>query len=111
MRLIEPEIKGIIWSCEDVFKKHNMGLKGVSLYLFGSRTNDALKGGDIDLLLRVPKEILPRVKTLKLDISREIKNRLGEQKIDILIIDQDQPQDAFHRIALEQAVLLKEWCK
>ena len=92
-----------------IFKKNNVGLTGISLCLFGSRTDDALKGGDIDLLLRVSKKILEKIKKLKLDISREIKNRIGEQKIDILIIDQDPPKDAFHRLAIEHAIILKEW--
>lgn len=109
MRLIESEINGIIFACEDILKRNNMRAEGVSLYLFGSRTNDSLKGGDIDLLLRVPKEMQHEIEKLKLDISREIKNRIGEQKIDILIIGQDQPKDAFHRLAIEQAIILKEW--
>ena|SRR3989338_5652120 len=111
MRLIEPEINGIIWACENIFKKNNTLLEHISLYLFGSRTDDTLKGGDIDLLLRVPKEILENIKKLKLDIAREIKNNIGEQKIDILIIDQDPPKEAFHRLAIEGAVILKEWGK
>ena len=109
MRLIESEIQAMIASIEAVFKKKNMPLSSVSLFLFGSRVRDDLKGGDIDLLLRVPKEILSAVKKLKLDFLIEIQGRIGEQKIDLLMIDLDPPQDPFHEIAIEQTVLLKLW--
>ena len=111
MRLIESEIQAMIASIEAIFKKKNMPLSSVSLFLFGSRVQDDLKGGDIDLLLRVPKEILGSVKKLKLDFLIEMKERLGQQKIDLLMIDLNPPQDPFHHIAIGQAVLLKSWFK
>jgi len=109
MRLIESEIQAIVSSVEVILKKNNIRLSDVSLFLFGSRVRDDLKGGDIDLLLRVPKEILSAVKKLKLDFLIEIQGRIGEQKIDLLMIDLDPPQDPFHEIAIEQTVLLKLW--
>ena len=39
----------------------------------------------------------------------EIKDRIGEQKIDILIIDTDPPKDPFSQIALEHALSIKKW--
>lgn len=109
MRLIESEIRAIASSFENIFKKNNISLAAISLFLFGSRTQDGLKGGDIDLLLRVPKKILNSVKKLKLDFSIEIQKRIGEQKIDLLIIDDAPPKDPFHKIAIEQGLLLKKW--
>ncbi|MGE5479154.1 MAG: nucleotidyltransferase family protein [Chloroflexota bacterium] len=50
-------------------------------YLFGSRTDDAAKGGDIDLLIITPQraslESILRFKT-------RLLRRLGEQKIDVV---------------------------
>ncbi len=56
------------------------------VYLYGSRTNDALKGGDIDLL------VLSETLTFsdKISILVEIKQILGEQKIDLLIANQEK---------------------
>ena len=72
------------------------------LLLFGSRANDAAKGGDIDLLL-LTKEKLPLVLVSK--IRRLILNQIGEQKIDIVNFSKtsDHP---FKAIAMESAIKL-----
>ena len=67
------------------------------------------RGSFIDLLLRVPMEILSSAKKIRIPFSLEIQKHLGEQKIDVLIIDINPPQDPFHQIAVEQAVLLRQW--
>ncbi len=63
------------------------GYKGVEIYLFGSRTKGNVRGGDIDLLVVVPGDwnSSKRFK-LKLDLLREIYKRLGEQKVDVVIV-------------------------
>ena len=70
------------------------------VYLFGSRADDAKRGGDIDLL------ILSR--TLTTGAAGKIRWRLwelmGEQKIDILI-DKDT-SNPFVRIALKEGVIV-----
>ena len=58
----------------------------VVVYLFGSRTDDSIKGGDIDLYIRVPAEQDP--KTLVLQKARflgKLDLLLGEQKIDLIV--------------------------
>ena len=71
MRLSKAEIKAIIQSIE----KH-LGPK--EIYLFGSRTDDSKKGGDIDLL--VIAENKPELKTQR-QILLDIYDRIGEQAI------------------------------
>ena len=73
---------------------------GAKVYLFGSRVDDDRKGGDIDLL------VLSETITFsqEIDIKLELYNRVGEQKID-MIVARDQSR-AFTRLALEQAVEL-----
>jgi predicted nucleotidyltransferase len=72
------------------------------VFLFGSRVNDSLKGGDIDLLLltpeKIPLMILNRVRRL-------ILNDIGEQKLDIVNF---RPPDElpFKNLAMESAVRL-----
>lgn len=54
------------------------------VFLFGSRTNDAKRGGDIDLLVEVPTRTDETVRK-KLRILSSIQRKIGEQKIDLII--------------------------
>ncbi len=63
----------------------------------------------IDLLLRVSNDILSKIEDLRFRINIEMQERIGDQKIDLLIIDQNTPREPFHRIALKQSLLLKKW--
>ena len=72
------------------------------LYLFGSRTDDLLKGGDIDLL--VVSQKLRKVDLWK--IRQPFYEQFGEQKIDIVITNQDEKPSAFVRHIFTQAVEL-----
>jgi uncharacterized protein len=70
------------------------------VYLFGSRVDDAKKGGDIDLLVR-SASIGP---VERRRIRRSICDAIGEQKIDILVAaDLDDP---IVRVAQRSGVLL-----
>ena len=51
------------------------------LILFGSRVDDSTAGGDIDLLVISDSIDLPK----KLYIRMMLKDRLGDQKIDLLV--------------------------
>ena len=74
--------------------------KDARLYLFGSRVDDNRKGGDIDLLVLTDKLTF----TDKLKIKARLWERLGEQKIDLLITDDESRP--FVQIALEYAIRL-----
>jgi predicted nucleotidyltransferase len=69
-------------------------------YLFGSRTIEDAKGGDIDLLLITPEKIaLRQILTLR----REILNQIGEQKIDIVNFPKTS-NHPFLKIAMDGAI-------
>jgi predicted nucleotidyltransferase len=71
------------------------------VYLFGSRVDDAKKGGDIDLLVR-SASIGPAERRR---IRRSICDVIGEQKIDILVAaNLDNP---LVRVAQRSGVLLQ----
>lgn len=56
------------------------------IYLFGSRVDDTKRGGDIDLYVIPPREL--SVATLfdqKIDFLGRLQERIGEQKIDVLL--------------------------
>ncbi|MBF0362914.1 MAG: nucleotidyltransferase domain-containing protein [Oligoflexia bacterium] len=82
VRLEQTEINNI----QTVMNKCLKNYKRASLYCFGSRTNLALSGGDIDLLLNLQEEIDSMEKwSIEKKLKIELLNALGEQKIDILI--------------------------
>lgn len=91
MRLSDAERQGLTASCLTIASDI-----AFSLYLFGSRVNDLAKGGDIDLLLVVPPEQLTDLRMKKHLLLREMKDRIGDQKIDLIITTpQDLAEDAF----------------
>ena len=70
------------------------------IYLFGSRVDDAAKGGDIDLLVLSRKINL----MMKLGILARLHQTLGERKIDIVVYpDTSRP---FPRMVMEEGVRL-----
>jgi predicted nucleotidyltransferase len=52
-------------------------------YLFGSRTRNDFRGGDIDLLIET-SSIEPVQYSRKLAFRSDLKSRIGDQKIDVL---------------------------
>jgi hypothetical protein len=80
MRLSESQIKTIKQVAREVW-----GDK-VKVYLFGSRTDDLKKGGDIDLFIQPEKEFSPKsIMLQKAEFLSKIEILLGAQKIDVLI--------------------------
>jgi len=77
MRITLAEAKDIKETASAVFGER------VAVWLFGSRVDDALKGGDIDLYIELPSEDYAYTK--KLRFWCELIKRLGDQKIDIVI--------------------------
>ncbi len=76
MRLRSEDIQIIIRIAKEIYGEN------VKVYLFGSRTDDTKRGGDIDLLIRTLEEkkgVLARIRMLS-----RLKQLLGEQKIDII---------------------------
>ena len=70
------------------------------IYLFGSRADDAAKGGDIDLLV-----LSKRINLMtKLKILAQLHQKLGDRKIDIAVYpDTTRP---FPRMVIQEAVRL-----
>lgn len=71
-----------------------------TIYLFGSRADDAALGGDIDLLV-----LSKKIKLMdKLDILAQLHQRIGARKIDIAIYpDTTRP---FPRLVIQTGVPL-----
>jgi hypothetical protein len=104
MRLSSKEIKAII----DAFSNCLLDIP-YTLYLFGSRTDDTKKGGDIDLLVVVPVTAKTATVGLKGQIRSQIFTRLEEQKIDITVATSEELRtDSFLQAIVPKAILLSE---
>jgi hypothetical protein len=79
MRLTERELKTIQETFLEYFDKQD------HLWLFGSRTDDAQRGGDIDLYIETNQQDKKEVLSKKLDFIISLKKRIGDQKIDVVI--------------------------
>ena len=75
--------------------------KEAKLYLFGSRTDDQKRGGDIDLLIISKNINREEVRKIKLNFYDEF----GEQKIDILQ-DDGKLDEPFKKLIFTKAVEL-----
>jgi len=93
MRITQEE-RQIITEIIRAFDPH------AEIRLFGSRVNDERKGGDIDLLV-ISYTLTYRDKLL---IRGQLKDRLGERKID-LIVTKDL-DSAFYRNAYKASLML-----
>lgn len=74
--------------------------------LFGSRADDRARGGDIDLYLEVELTDAREVLQRKLALAAELHERLGEQRIDLVVHRKGGPMLAIHRTAELNGVLL-----
>ena len=74
--------------------------KNARIYLYGSRVDNQMKGGDIDLLIISPCFSFKD----KLKLKAELHHQLGEQKVDLLISEKDT--SPFVQLVLDTAILL-----
>ncbi len=95
MRLTSTQHQAIKSTFLEVFQEGE-------IYLFGSRVNDAGKGGDIDLYVRTKnlKDLMHK----KLDFLVKLKRAIGQQKIDV-VFDR-QTQRAIDSVAMQEGILL-----
>ena len=99
MRLASSEAKVIKEAANAVFGAR------AEVWLFGSRADDAKKGGDIDLYVELPPEDYSYEK--KIRFWCELIRRLGDQKIDIVINKTGaSPHLPIHEIAKARGVRL-----
>jgi len=85
MRLTSKEQKMILHIANRFF-----GSK-TQVILFGSRVNDHIRGGDIDLLI-LPNKPLDNTYEKKLAFSAALKNEIGDQKIDVILASRADPR-------------------
>ncbi len=73
--------------------------------LFGSRVDDALRGGDIDLLIESQAHVANKTQAIG-QIYAKLIRQLGDRKIDIIIKDPDSESSTVIHFAKETGVQL-----
>lgn len=71
---------------------------GAEPFLFGSRTDDSARGGDIDILLLTSRK-LPLRSVLK--IRRKVLDEIGDQKLDLVNFSKES-DDPFKKLILRR---------
>jgi uncharacterized protein len=101
MRLAKAEITIIKSVAVEVW-----GVK-TKIYLFGSRTDDSKKGGDIDLYVSLDEEPQPqKIMLQKAEFLAKLDLLLGEQKIDLLVRTKYNKQLSIIKTAQKTGVAL-----
>jgi hypothetical protein len=79
--------------------------EGTQVILFGSRVDDTLKGGNIDLLLELDTRVPNKTQAVG-QIYAQLIKKLGDRKIDILIKDPSTLPTGIYSHAKENGVPL-----
>nr|MBS0022444.1 nucleotidyltransferase domain-containing protein [Gammaproteobacteria bacterium] len=99
MRLSEREIDAIRRAAREHFGQD------VRVWLFGSRIDDTLKGGDIDLLVETTQPLADRLmRAARMNAALQLT--IGEQRIDVLTVDPAVTPQPIHMNARKQGIQL-----
>lgn len=79
--------------------------ENVRIWLFGSRVDDAARGGDIDLYLECDKTLPNRAEAL-CRLEGALVMALGDRKFDLLLKDEATPNMLIFDVAKEKGLLL-----
>lgn len=77
MRLSQKQVESIVQTFNKIFEHGH-------IKLFGSRLDDAKKGGDIDLYIE-PAEPIEDLFSRKIAFLVELKSQIGDQKVDLVL--------------------------
>jgi predicted nucleotidyltransferase len=99
MRLSQQQIESIKQTAQAVLGDD------ARVILFGSRVDDAKKGGDIDLLFETDQPVSNRATTIGAIYAALIR-QLGDRKIDILLKDSATPPAPVLDIARQTGIPL-----
>ena len=73
--------------------------------LFGSRTRDDLRGGDIDLLIELAEPTMDKL-SVSLRAGARLQMAIGERKIDVLVTDPQSIETPLIRAARLEGIAL-----
>lgn len=91
----------------DIIKKEvasQLGAQAI-VHLFGSRTDDTQRGGDIDLLIEPGYALTQRIQ-IECRLAASLYIKLGGRKVDVLIKDTLSQLLPIHEQALSNGIVL-----
>ena len=101
MRLSEFEVSSIRILTQEIFGQQTI------VRLFGSRLIDSKKGGDIDLFLQLSEDYNARTLLFKkAEFITRLEQFIGEQKIDLVILNDLNRNLPVVRLAIEEGIIL-----
>jgi predicted nucleotidyltransferase len=99
MRLSDAEHAEIVTMAKQRFGQHAV------VRLFGSRTDDARNGGDIDLHIQAESAELATLAN-ELKFAAELKDRIGDQKIDVIVRRPEHDHRGIDDVAVLTGIVL-----
>lgn len=99
MRLTENQIQVIQHIAHELIDEH------FSIYLFGSRLNDLIQGGDVDLLFEFEHSVANPA-LIAAQLSARISRTMAGRKVDVLIAAPNLKRLPIHDTALREGLLL-----
>ncbi|MFI3119315.1 MAG: nucleotidyltransferase domain-containing protein [Methylococcaceae bacterium] len=99
MRLSESTCTDILDTVREVFGPE------ATVKLFGSRINDVARGGDIDLLIELPS-VTTELERKTLQLIARLQLRIGDQPIDVLVLDPSTLRQSIHEHAVKTGINL-----
>ncbi|MBX9637433.1 MAG: nucleotidyltransferase domain-containing protein [Nitrosomonas sp.] len=84
---------------------HRLLGDGACIRIFGSRARLDEKGGDIDILIETEQKTVDRVASA-CRLTSQLQLQLGDQKIDVIIVDPETREQPIHQIARQTGVML-----
>jgi len=99
MRLTAAQIEMIRHTTVGVFGER------ARVTLFGSRVNDAAKGGDVDLMIEVPSSVSEPA-LLSARVASRVSRAMNGRKVDVVLKAPNLMIQPIHDIAARNGVLL-----
>ena len=99
MRLTDEQRRIIVEETAHIFGA------GARVRLFGSRVDDSARGGDIDLYVEVDQALPNRAATAS-RLAARLQLILGEQRIDIVLVDPNTTPQTVHAVARHEGIAL-----
>ncbi len=99
MRLSEVERRAIVTIAREVIGGD------VQVRLFGSRTDDRARGGDIDLMVETDRALPDRLQQ-ELRLGVRLERALGGRRVDLLLVDPTVALQPVHNVARREGVAL-----
>ena len=117
-------LRNVFWSCKVVGSWFNNGMRltlsqaemirntafavfgqDVRVILFGSRVNDAAKGGDVDLMVVVPNAVAEPA-LLSARVASRVSRAMNGRKVDVLLKAPNLMLQPIHEMAALNGVTL-----